>query len=84
MLKRLLVKEGPHELEINKTFSKEPLAFGPQNHCACLLDVIELPNDPPIMAHSFLRPFYKPRFQTYGEFVAFFRQVSEVGITPVV
>jgi hypothetical protein len=83
MLKRLLEREGPHELEINKTFSKVPLASDPRNRCARLLDVIELPNDPPIimMVHSFLRPFYKPRFQTYGEFVAFFRQISEVRIT---
>ena len=80
MLKRLLEREGPHELEINKTFSKEPLASYPRNHCARLLDTIELPNDPPIMIHSFLRPFYKPHFQTCGEFVAFFRQISEVRI----
>lgn len=84
MLKRLLKKEGPYELEINKTFSKEPLASDPRNHCARLLDVVELPNDPPIMVHAFLRPFYKPRFQTYGEFVAFFGQISEVGITSFV
>lgn len=80
MLKRLLEREGPYELEINKIFSKEPLASDPRNHCAPLLDVVELPNDPPIMVHSFLRPFYKPRFQTYGEFVAFFWQISEVGV----
>jgi len=46
----------------------------PRNHCAPLLDVIELPNDPPIMVHSQLRPFYDPPFYTYGEFVAFFGQ----------
>jgi hypothetical protein len=81
MLKRLRTKEGPYELEINKVFSKEPLVSDPRNHCARLLDVVVLPNDPPIMVHAFLRPFYKPRFQTYGEFVAFFGQISEVGIT---
>ena len=81
MLKSVLEREGPYELDINKIFSKEPLASDPRNHCAPLLDVIELPNDPPIMVHAFLRPFYKPRFQTYGEFVAFFGQISEVGIT---
>jgi hypothetical protein len=81
MLKRVLEREGPYELDINKIFSKEPLASDPRNHCAPLLDVVELPNDPPIMVHAFLRSFYKPRFQTYGEFVAFFGQISEVGIT---
>ncbi len=78
MLKRLLVKEGPHELQINKLFSAEPLASDPRNHCAPLLDVIELPNDPPIMVHSLLRSFYDPKFQTFGEFVTFFAQICEV------
>jgi hypothetical protein len=81
MMKRLLSEEGPYELQINRMFSLEPLASDPRNHCARLLDVIELPNDPPIMVHSLLRPFYKPRFQTYGEFVAFFGQISEVNPT---
>jgi len=81
MLKSLPVEEGPYELQINKMFSEEPLVSDPRNHCARLLDVIELPNDTPIMVHALLRPFYKPRFQTYGEFVALFEQISEVGIT---
>src|SRR5260221_9735759 len=81
MLKRLPAREGPYELQINKNFSEEPLVSDPRNHCARLLDVIELPNDSPIMVHALLRPFYKPRFQTHGEFVAFFEQLSEVGIT---
>ena len=81
MLKSLSAGEGPYELQINKIFSEEPLVSDPRNHCARLLDVVELPNDPPIMVHAHLRPFYTPRFQTYGEFVAFFEQISEVGIT---
>jgi hypothetical protein len=78
ILKRLLDEEGPFELEINKLFSTEPLSSNPRNHCAQLLDVIELPNDPPIMVHSLLRPFYNPSLQTYGEFVTFFAQTCEV------
>lgn len=78
ILKRLPKEEGPYELEINKLFSTEPLFSNPRNRCAQLLDVIELPNDPPIMVHSLLRPFYDPRFQTYGEFAAFFSQICEV------
>ncbi|KAI9455513.1 kinase-like domain-containing protein [Russula earlei] len=77
MLKRLLYKEGPYELEINKLFSTEPLLSDPRNRCVRLLDVIELPNDPPIMVHPLLRPFYDPRLQTYGEFVTFFSQTCE-------
>jgi hypothetical protein len=81
MMKRLLPEEGPYELQINRIFSSDPLASDPRNHCARLLEVIELPNDPPIMVHHLLRPFNKPRFQTFGEFVAFFEQISEVGIS---
>jgi len=78
MLKRLPLQEGPYELEINKLFSTEPLFSNPRNHCVQLLDVIWLPNDPPIIVHPLLRPFYDPRLQTYGEFVTFFAQISEV------
>ena len=78
MLKRLLTKEGPYELEINRLFSTEPLFSDPRNHCVHLLDVIELSDDPPIMVHPLLRPFYKPPLQTYGEFVTFFSQICEV------
>jgi hypothetical protein len=78
MLKRLPFEESPDELEINRLFSAEPLSSSPRNHCATLLDVIELPNEPPIMVHPLLRPFYNPRLQTFGEFVSFFAQVCEV------
>lgn len=78
MLKRLLEKEGPYELQINKLFSTEPLSSDPRNHCARLLDVIELPDEEPIMVHPMLRPFYDPPLQTYGEFVTFFAQLCEV------
>ena len=80
MMKRQLPKseEGPNELKINKLFSTEPLASNPRNHCVQLLDVIELPGDPPILVQPMLRPFDKPRFRTYGEFVAFFSQICEV------
>jgi hypothetical protein len=78
MLKVPPIEEGPYELEINRLFSTEPLSSNPRNRCAPLLDVIELPNDPPIMIHSLLRPFYNPQFRTFGEFVSFFAQVCEV------
>jgi hypothetical protein len=78
MLKLLPVEEGPYELEINELFSTEPLASDPRNHCVHLLDVIRLPNEPPIVVHPLLRPFYDPPLQTYGEFVTFFAQICEV------
>lgn len=78
ILKKLPIQEGPYELEINKLFSTEPLSSNPRNHCVHLLHVIELPNDPPIIVHPLLRPFYNPPFQTYGEFVTFYAQICEV------
>jgi hypothetical protein len=78
VLKRMLSQEGPYELEINKLFSTEPLSSNPRNRCVQLLDVIELPNDPPIIVHPLLRPVYKPPLKTYGEFVTFFAQICEV------
>ena len=78
VLKRLLPKEGPHELEINKLFSTEPLASNPRNHCARLLDVIQLPGDPPILVHPMLCLYYDPPIRTVGEFVTFFEQICEV------
>jgi hypothetical protein len=78
MLKKLLREEGPYELEINKLFSTEPLVSDPRNHCVRLLDIIELPNDPPIIVHPLLRPFSDPPLQTYGEFVTFFSHICEV------
>lgn len=78
MLKMVPFEEGPYELEVNRLFSTEPLSSNPRNHCAPLLDVIRLPNEPPIMVHPLLRPFYNPRFQSFGEFVSFFAQACEV------
>ena len=78
MLKMVPLEEGPYELEMNRLFSTEPLSSNPRNRCAPLLDVIRLPNDPPIMVHPLLRPFYNPRLQTFGEFVSFFAQACEV------
>ena len=80
MLKRLLPEEGPYELEINQFFSSSELADNPRNHCAPLLDLIELQGTDyhKIMVFPLLRPFNSPRFQTVGEFVAFFTQICEV------
>jgi hypothetical protein len=72
VLKRLLVEEGPYELQINKLFSIEPLASNLRNHCARLLDVIQLPDEQPIMAHPMLRQHNDPRSRTVGEIVTFF------------
>ena len=68
------------ELEITQLLSSPGLRLEPHNHCVPLLDVIELPSalDQKLMVMPFLRPFNKPRFQTFGEFVSFFAQICDV------
>ena len=77
MLKRV---PGGRELEITQFLSSPGLRREDRNHCVPLWDVIELPHahDQKLMVMPFLRPFHKPRFQTYGEFVAFFTQICDV------
>ena len=78
MLKKVLPEEGPHELYITQLFSSSRLRDHPSNHCVPLLDLIDLSHgDGKLMVMPFLRPFNNPRFQTYGEFVAFM-QICEV------
>ena len=83
MLKMVLPEEGHHELLITQLFSSPGITRDPKNHCVPLLDIIDLsktgPDGKKLMVIPFLRPFKNPRFQTYGEFVAFFTQVCEVG-----
>jgi hypothetical protein len=80
MLKRVFPAEGPHELNINKLFSSPELAKMPDNHCAPLLDIIEIRHPEPhkLMVFPLLRPFNQPKMQTFGEFVAFFTQICQV------
>jgi hypothetical protein len=80
MLKKVLPEEGPHELKINDLFSSPELTTMPDNHCAPLLDIIELQNPEPqkLMVFPLLRPFNQPKIQTFGEFVAFFTQICQV------
>ncbi len=83
MLKKVLPEEGPYELLITELFSSPGLKGDPKNHCVSLLDLVDLsqtsPDGKKLMVIPFLRPFKNPRFQTYGEFVAFLMQISEVG-----
>ena len=80
MLKKVLPADGPHELNINRLFSS-PEHFGSRNnHCAPLLDVIELSanfNSQKLMVFPLLRPFNEPPIQTFREFVDFFTQICE-------
>jgi hypothetical protein len=82
-LKTVLPEEGPHELPITQLFSSPELKGDPKNHCVPLLDIVNLsqtgPDGRKLMVLPLLRPFKNPLFQTYGKFVAFFMQISEVG-----
>jgi hypothetical protein len=85
MFKRVLPEEGPYELSISQFFSSEELAGDRRNHCVELLDVIELEGPKPhiLMVFPLPRPFNRPHFQTFGEFVAFFTQLCEVTRVPL-
>ena len=80
MFKRVLPEEGPYELKITQFFSSEELAGDRRNHCVAPLDVFELEGSNPeiLMVFPLLRPFNRPQFQTFGEFIAFFTQLCEV------
>jgi len=77
MLKRV---PGGRELVISQLVSSPRLRHDSRNHCVPLLEVIELPDahDQKLMVMPLLRPFDQPRFQTFGEFVAFFTQICDV------
>ncbi|KAF8265700.1 kinase-like domain-containing protein [Lactarius quietus] len=80
MLKKVLPADGPHELNINRQFSSPDHFRCHDNHCAPLLDVIELPanfGSQKLMVFPLLRPFNQPRIQTFGEYAAFFTQICE-------
>ena len=81
MLKKVLPGDGPHELNINRLFSSPEHSKDRDNHCAPLLDVIELSenfNSQKLMVFPLLRPFNQPPIQTFREFVDFFTQICEV------
>ena len=80
MLKKVYPEEGPYDLMITQLFSSPEFAQDPRNHCVPLLDILEARNDQKLMVFPFLRPFNNPRFQTFGEFVAFFAQICEVDL----
>lgn len=67
-------------MDIQRYLSSEPLATDPRNHCLPLLEVLSLPNpeDGVLLVIPMLRNFDDPRFETFGEAVAFFDQIFTV------
>lgn len=66
------------ELQICQFLSSEAMLKDPRNHCVPIIEELRCSNGESIMVMPFLRPFYNPKFQTFGEAVAFFIQLFEV------
>jgi hypothetical protein len=79
MLKKVSPAERPQELRIIQHFSSPRVAIIPRNHCAPLLDVIDLQDPEPqkLMVFPLLCPFNQSEIQTFREFVVFFAQICE-------
>lgn len=85
-LKAVDSEDHPFEVEIGRFLSSEELAQDSRNHCVPILDVLQDPVDSKksIIVMPLLKTFYRPRFQTVGEVIAFFQQAIEVGFSPLV
>jgi len=79
MLKRINLDEHPDEIPIALKFSTEPLASNSKNHCAPLLEVLDVPGDGKqvLLVMPFLHRFDQIPFVTVGEAVDFFQQIFE-------
>jgi hypothetical protein len=87
LLRKFFPESAPNELLILRMFSSPGLRDDPNNHCVPLLNEINLSqngyNSRKLLVMPLLRHFNNPRFQTYGEFVAFFTQICEVVLNPM-
>ncbi|KAN0140350.1 Protein kinase-like domain containing protein [Lactarius tabidus] len=80
MLKKVLPADGPHELNINHLFSSPEHYRDRDNHCAPLLDVVQLSESfgsQKLMVFPLFRSFNQPPVQTFREFADFFTQICE-------
>ncbi|KAF7302222.1 Protein kinase domain-containing protein [Mycena indigotica] len=79
ILKLISTRVHPHEVEIARFFSSQPIADDPRNHCVPILDVLQDPNDTDkqIIVMPRLVKFDQPEFQTVGEVIDCFRQLFE-------
>jgi hypothetical protein len=80
MLKIVNTMNHPHEADIGTFLSTEPLASDPTNHCVPIYEVLHVPDkaDTVILVMPLLRKYDDPRFGTFGEVVALFKQLFEV------
>ncbi|KAJ6522550.1 hypothetical protein DFH09DRAFT_938326, partial [Mycena vulgaris] len=69
----------PDEANIFKYSSSKELASDPRNHCIPLLSVLSPPDDDGrlVLVMKLMRQHDRPRFDTFGEVMEFFRQAFE-------
>ncbi|KDQ55733.1 hypothetical protein JAAARDRAFT_133274 [Jaapia argillacea MUCL 33604] len=79
-LKKVSKPEHPHEADIARLLSSEPLASDSRNHSVPVYEILHVPDDDEdldVIVMPFLRAYNDPHFDTFGEVVAFFHQVFE-------
>ncbi|KAG1726947.1 uncharacterized protein EDB91DRAFT_1165051 [Suillus paluster] len=79
ILKRIQPSIHPHEIEIGRFLTSEPLRSQHENHCVEMLDIIPVPNDTDqvLIVLPLLRAFNDPPFETIGEIIDFCCQAFE-------
>lgn len=80
MLKRILRRYGLQEVEVHEYLRSKPLVSDPRNHTIPIHEILRVPDEDmePIIVMPLLRRFDSPRFETYGEVIAFLSQLFEV------
>jgi hypothetical protein len=68
-LKAIKKSVHPYEADIGQSFSTEPVASDPQNHCVPIYEVLQDPDDENmlILVMPLLRPYFDPMFDTVGK-----------------
>ncbi|KAJ7658021.1 hypothetical protein B0H17DRAFT_955429, partial [Mycena rosella] len=80
LLKKIDKTVHTFEVDIANWVSAEPQRSDPENHCVPIREVLQSPQDPKIQSivMPLLQRYDKPRFDSIGEAVTFFRQIFEV------
>ncbi|KAI0039687.1 hypothetical protein FA95DRAFT_992802 [Auriscalpium vulgare] len=77
--KSVSVRDGSEEVQTFELLTSAPLASDPRNHTPPLLTVMQVPDEPEqrLLVMPLLRLHDDPRFETFGEAIAFFTQTCE-------
>ncbi|KAI0041532.1 hypothetical protein FA95DRAFT_1610940 [Auriscalpium vulgare] len=76
-MKRISDSDFPHEVEIYRRLTSEPLSSDPRNRTAPLFDVLQVPGEPGehFLVMPLLRPLENPEFETFGQAITSFTQI---------